>query len=147
MKHFCGNAFQNPCPHSSTDLAMKLGWIKDFAPMPPCSQSRPVFGMNFWCGTFMCAADRDPAPCSSHPQQLPLLPSGQQKQQTRAAGCSYPMAKAGIFFLDGDPSVLLPYPPSLEREDWSKRRLKDVSQQHLWSCCLALSHSSHSNPH
>lgn len=50
MKLFCDAAFQNRCPRSYTDLPMKLGWIKEFATVSPCSQSCPVFELRFWCG-------------------------------------------------------------------------------------------------
>lgn len=156
MKLFCDAAFQNRCPRSYTDLPMKLGWIKEFATVSPCSQSCPVFELRFWCG---CSRQGSPL-CSSHlRQKLPLLPSRQflvqqQHQQTPAlpsmpwaAGWSFSTAKACEFFPWWRPLSLAALPSSLKEEDWSTRRLKDVSQQHLWSCCLALSHGSHSNPH
>lgn len=158
MKRFCDDAFQNHCPHSYTDLAMKLGWMKDFATLSPSSQSWPVFEINFWCGTFKVLCSRQGfsflpiPPTDSNSLCFSQGNSWSSSRTSRHITCHECLKLLDVaipcdFFLNGDLSALFLYPPSLKKEDWSGRRLKDVSQQHLWSCCLVLSHDSHSNPH
>lgn len=95
LTRVCGDAFQNDCPHSYTDLAMRLVWTTDGATMSPSSRSKPVLEMNFSRDTFISAAHMASSFCSSRLQMTSLFAaikvwcSPAAKEQTcRLAGMS-----------------------------------------------------------